>query len=95
MASEKATPPPATSMNGSAKVEASPPDKMLAQEHLVLPSRPGPSPQPTNFGLVNEETPSHPPEDDGTGYVAPKFEGKEQQMELLVEVDAKLVDFSC
>ena len=82
MASEKATLPSMTVTNGSTKVEALPPDKMLAQEHLVLPSRPGPSPQPTSLDIVSEAKPSQPPEDDGTGYVAPKFEGKEQQMEL-------------
>ena len=88
MASE--TPPPSaptmtTMTNGSAKVEALPPDKSLAKEHLVLPSRPGPSPQPSYVGGSAEANPPPappPPEDDGSGYVAPKFEGKEQQMDL-------------
>ena len=95
MASEKATPPPTTVTNGPAKIEAPPPDKMLSQEHLVLPSRPGPSPQPTSLELVKEAKAIIPPEDDGTGYVAPKFEGKEQQMELSVKINAKLIDFGC
>ena len=161
--------------NGSANGEVEvlpppqpPPDKALAhQQHLVLPSRPGPTPQPSYMGVTEEAKsdmtantavphastvtattngtavaaaqPTHigiseeakppadnsttttttattngtattingtaattngtaattngiattiatppppPPEDDGTGYVAPKFEGKEQQMEL-------------
>lgn len=54
----------------------------LLEQVVRTPGR-MPSPQPTHLGIPG--TPHRVLQEDGTGYVAPKFEGKEQQMEAVMD----------
>ena len=49
-------------------------------DHLRSPSR-QPSPQPTHLSVPGQAGAHTLVKEEGPGYVAPKFEGKEQQME--------------
>jgi hypothetical protein len=59
-------------------IMAAPTNKLVDQVR-ASPIR-GPSPQPTHLSVPGTSTPRMLQEE-GPGYVAPKFEGKEQQME--------------
>ena len=49
-------------------------------DHIRSPSR-QPSPQPTHLSVPGQAGTHTLVKEEGPGYVAPKFEGKEQQME--------------
>jgi glutamate dehydrogenase len=72
-------------INGAANGAAKPINKLL--DTVVREPGRQPSPQPTHLGVPGTATPvqnGHVLQETGSGYVAPKFEGKAQQMEEVV-----------
>ena len=72
-------------INGAANGAAKPLNKLL--DTVVREPGRQPSPQPTHLGVPGTATPvqnGHVLQETGSGYVAPKFEGKAQQMEEVV-----------
>ena len=72
-------------INGTANGAAKPINKLL--DTVVREPGRQPSPQPTHLGVPGTATPvqnGHILHETGSGYVAPKFEGKAQQMEEVV-----------
>ncbi len=57
--------------------------KNKLMEHVIRTPGRMPSPQPTHLSVPGVSQ-SRVLQEQGPGYVAPKFEGKEQQMELYV-----------
>jgi glutamate dehydrogenase len=55
-----------------------PPTNKLLESVIRSPNR-TPSPQPTHLGIPGQ--PHKVLQEEGSGYVAPKFEGKSEQME--------------
>ena len=55
-----------------------PPTNKLLEQVIRSPNR-TPSPQPTHLGVPGQQ--QKVLHEEGTGYVAPKFEGKAEQME--------------
>jgi glutamate dehydrogenase len=59
------------------------PHSKLLEQVIRTPGR-MPSPQPTHLAVPGHSTPKVLPQE-GSGYVAPKFEGKEKQMEAVMD----------
>jgi glutamate dehydrogenase len=59
------------------------PQSKLLEQVIRTPGR-MPSPQPTHLAVPGHSTPKVLPQE-GSGYVAPKFEGKEKQMEAVMD----------
>ncbi|KAF2487053.1 Glutamate/Leucine/Phenylalanine/Valine dehydrogenase-domain-containing protein [Neohortaea acidophila] len=74
--------------NGTAADHAADPNpaqqKLLDPQTVRTPGR-QPSPQPTHLGVSGDSHVSHVLSESGPGYVAPTFEGKEQQMERVMD----------
>ncbi|KAK5115517.1 glutamate dehydrogenase (NADP(+)) gdh1 [Meristemomyces frigidus] len=79
--------PHGTSADGTSSVSngLAPENKLL--ERVVRTPNRQPSPQPTHLGVPGQH---HKLQEPGSGYVAPKFEGKSKQMDdVVAQVDAK------
>lgn len=66
-------------------IPASPPNGVAHNTHILTDQR-KPSPQPTHLGVPGGPRSGHTVHEQGTGYVAPKFEGKAQQMEAVMDL---------
>ena len=72
---------PSATSNGDGSQELHLPNKLV--DHVARTPGRRPSPQPTHLGVpgASHSNNSRILHETGPGYVAPKFEGKEQQME--------------
>ncbi|KAG9876568.1 hypothetical protein KCV05_g22019, partial [Aureobasidium melanogenum] len=68
-----------TTTNGLANGNGVPHNKAL--DHVIRPAGRQPSPQPTHLSVPGASNHSRVLSEQGSGYEAPKFEGKTQQME--------------
>ncbi|KAF2402216.1 NAD-specific glutamate dehydrogenase-like protein [Trichodelitschia bisporula] len=73
-------------IDGAAAGNVNPPilHNKLLEQVIRTPDR-MPSPQPTHLSVPGTATPTRVLSESGSGYVAPKFEGKERQMEQVMD----------
>ncbi|KAI9738811.1 MAG: NAD-dependent glutamate dehydrogenase [Cirrosporium novae-zelandiae] len=74
--------PKIESLDEPNKPSGAPRNKFL--DHVVRTPGRQPSPQPTHLGVAGNL--ARIPSEEGSGYVAPVFEGKEQQMEQVMDI---------